>query len=72
MANYLCIFAAPDSHIEFIKRNPESLYAYLEGSPPVASAEPPKRPVCGNGSSARRLLLPTLSSRAVGRPSNQR
>lgn len=43
MANYLCIFAAPDSHIDFIRDNPDSLWAYVEGQYPEISTLPPKR-----------------------------
>jgi hypothetical protein len=34
MANYLCIFPAPDSHINFLTKNPDSLWNYVEGQKP--------------------------------------
>ena len=37
MANYLCIYPAPDSHIEFICAHPESLWQYVEGQRPNVS-----------------------------------
>ena len=47
MANYLCIHAVPDSHIEFIRRHPETLDDYLEGELPnldeTPIQEPPKQ-----------------------------
>jgi len=43
MANYLCVFAAPDAHIDFIRAYPNTLYSYVEGRPPqAADMEPPK------------------------------
>lgn len=42
MANYLCVFSAPDEHINFIKKYPEVLFNYVEGEPPVF--DPPKKP----------------------------
>ncbi len=44
MANYLCVFSAPDVHINFIAENPESLYAYVEGHlPDLNLPTPPKK-----------------------------
>lgn len=43
MADYLVIFAAPNSHIEFIKSNPDSLWSYVDGERPQISPTPPKR-----------------------------
>ncbi|QDT36531.1 hypothetical protein [Stratiformator vulcanicus] len=43
MATYLCIFVAPDHHIDFIKSNPDSLWAYVEGSMPEIQPKRLKR-----------------------------
>lgn len=38
VANYFCVFAAPDSHIEFLTQHPSTIFEYAEGQPP----EPPQ------------------------------
>jgi hypothetical protein len=42
MANYLCIFSAPDPHIMFLAANPEALWNYVDGQRPEPPT--PKRP----------------------------
>ena len=37
MANYLCIFSAPDEHIEFMEKYPGSVFSYCEGEAPEFS-----------------------------------
>lgn len=34
MANYLCIFSAPNEHIAFLMQHPETTYNYYLGDPP--------------------------------------
>lgn len=34
MANYLCVFPASDSHIDFIREHPKTLWQYVQGNPP--------------------------------------
>ena len=43
MANYLCIFSAPDPHIRFLAANPEALWNYVDGQRPDPPT--PKKPV---------------------------
>lgn len=44
MANYLKVLVAPDSHIDFIRDHPGSLWAYVDGEHPDASALAPPKP----------------------------
>jgi hypothetical protein len=60
MANYLCIFAAPDSHIEFIRANPDSLRDYVDGKRPRISTTPPKHTLWQRLTGARPATKPPL------------
>ncbi|MEM9420659.1 MAG: hypothetical protein AAGA25_16650 [Planctomycetota bacterium] len=42
MANYLTLFTAPDSHIDFMKEHPSTLFAYVDGQMPEFQLELPK------------------------------
>jgi hypothetical protein len=44
MANYLCIHPAPDSHIDFIRRHPDTVWAYIEGERPEPAPQDAKQP----------------------------
>jgi len=45
MANYLCVFPASDSHIDFITENPDTLYSYIDGQQPTIVATPSPKPI---------------------------
>lgn len=45
MADYFRVFAAPDSHIEFLSQHPDSVFDYVEGQPPKPRAVTPKQQV---------------------------
>lgn len=40
MANYFCVFPAPDAHIEFLGNHPDAIYPYIEGEDPEVDGLP--------------------------------
>ena len=71
MTYYLYLFAASDSHIDFITENPDALWNFMEGSKCCLAAPRPQKGILGKFFEGKEEEVTTLIEQPIDWPTGQ-